>query len=273
MGRWRQGVLLVIGQPEIGYIYFVLYPVIGKTFSKNERFDERWFYGGGIEFINPSNNSYKYCFKSIYSFGGGINLLFNETNDNEEFFRLNLYAKFKWGKTFAPELKKKFRQYEEEQISIAEKRIQKEAELAAKKLVEEKRREEERKQRELEEQERIKQEKERILEKARKFGVNQSILDDENQFLNLMETRNPFAFDKNKVYYCNSGISVFQYVDELSFLAEVEYGEKLFITTKQIKNIHDNLKNCFLKYIGTYSYQSAGNALIVVPKFELLYFE
>ena len=88
---------------------------------------------------------------------------------------------------------------------------------------------------------------------------------------NLPNINNPYNLDKKTIYYANT-IQVIQWTGNGTFLAETDTGDYIFIrNVYDISQINDVIQNTYLKYQGTYEYNSVGQGYKVVPEFDLLY--
>lgn len=88
---------------------------------------------------------------------------------------------------------------------------------------------------------------------------------------NLPNINNPYNLDKKTIYYANT-IQVIQWTGNGTFLAETDTGDYIFIrNVYDISKINDVIQNTYIKYQGTYEYNSVGQGYKVVPEFDLLY--
>ncbi len=91
------------------------------------------------------------------------------------------------------------------------------------------------------------------------------------QIKKLPSIPNPYSLDKNYIYIANR-ISVQQWTGNGTFLAKTDKGDMIFIrNVYDISAIGTNINTAYLKYAGSFEYNSTGAGIQVVAQFDLLY--
>jgi hypothetical protein len=98
----------------------------------------------------------------------------------------------------------------------------------------------------------------------------------------IFNISNPYAFDKNTVYYSTSDyLYVHQWMEEGfigSFLPEeaslqMPYNSQFYIRNAyNLRGINYRVSNVYIRYIGTQSFTRGNRSTVILPVFDLLYY-
>ena len=82
---------------------------------------------------------------------------------------------------------------------------------------------------------------------------------------------NPYGLDRNCIYLAN-GVSVHQWTGNGTFLAQNFHGDMIYIrSVYDLTAIEKYADDVFLRYAGTFEYNSVAAGVQVVPQFDLIY--
>ncbi len=88
---------------------------------------------------------------------------------------------------------------------------------------------------------------------------------------NLPAISNPYGLDRNCIYLAND-IYLYQWTGNGTFLAKDFYNDLIYIrTVYDLTGIEQYTDNVFLRYAGTFEYNSISAGIQVVPQFDLIF--